>query len=195
VEPEVSDSPGWPPPDSDPDAFEPSDHHRLPLESRIPPESAPEANPLPGQAPRPGPSREQAEPGSRLPVPMPPMSLSPPPKRVRVVLAERKRARRVVRTLAEVEEQTDVGEMLVRNLMRSQLGTSLLLALIVVAVLGSLPLAFVHLRELSELSVLGLRLPWLLLGLAVYPFMLGVGWVYVRLADRNEQSFIKFVEE
>jgi len=123
------------------------------------------------------------------------MSLSPPPKRVRVVLAERKRARRVVRTLAEVEEQTDVGEMLVRDLMRSQLGTSLVLALVVAAVLGSLPLAFVYAPKLAELSVLGFRLPWLLLGFAVYPFMLGIGWIYVRQADRNEQNFVKFVEE
>lgn len=141
------------------------------------------------------PPPEQAARGNLLPERIPPMSLSPPPKRVRVVLAERKRARRVVRTLAEVEEQTDVGEMLVRDLMRSQLGISLVLALIVAAALGSLPLAFTYVPKLTEYSVLGIRLPWLLLGFAVYPFMLGIGWIYVRQADRNEQNFVKFVEE
>jgi len=176
----VSDSPSWPPPDRDPDDPDSFDRRRPPESRADVPES-----PRPEPAPQP----------NLLPVPMPPMSLSPPPKRVRVVLAERKRARRVVRTLAEVEEQTDVGEMLVRTHMRTQLGMSLLLALIVVAVLGALPLAFAYVPKLAEISVLGVRLPWLLLGFAVYPFMLGVGWVYVRLAERNEQSFIKLVEE
>jgi hypothetical protein len=197
----VSDSHDWPPPGSDqqdwpPDnepssfepAIEPSDHRRRSLESRV-------DIPQPGSTSQASPPAEQAAQANLLPERMPPMSLSPPPKRVRVVLAERKRARRVVRTLAEVEEQTDVGEMLVRNLIRSQLGTSLLLALIVVAALGAIPLAFAYVPKLAELSVLGVRLPWLLLGFAVYPFMLGIGWIYVRQADRNEQNFIKFVEE
>jgi hypothetical protein len=129
------------------------------------------------------------------PVPVPPARQSPPPKRVRVVLAERKRARRVVRTLAEVEEQTGVGEMLVRQLIRAQLTASVWLALFAAAALGSLPLVFAYVPAVGELSVLGLRLPWLVLGFAVYPFMLGVGWMYVRLADRNEQNFVNVVED
>jgi hypothetical protein len=119
----------------------------------------------------------------------------PPPKRVRVVLAERKRARRVVRTLAEVEEQTGVGEMLVRQLIRAQLVVSLLLTLVLLATVGALPLVFFYLDDLSRISILGIRLPWLVLGFAVYPLMLAVGWVYVRLADRTEQNFVNMVED
>jgi hypothetical protein len=129
------------------------------------------------------------------PVPVPPGRPSPPPKRVRVVLAERKRARRVVRTLAEVEEQTGVGELLVRQLIRSQLAASVWLALFVAVTIGGLPLAFAFVPTLGELSLLGFRLPWLLLGVVVYPFLLAVGWFYVRLADRNEQNFINVVED
>jgi hypothetical protein len=197
----VSDSPDWPQPGSDPDSFEPAiepnDHRRKSLESRvdIPGIPAPEPAPQASLPPAPQASLPPAPQQSLLPARRPPMSLSPPPKRVRVVLAERKRARRVVRTLAEVEEQTDVGEMLVRDLMGRQLGTSLLLTLILVAAVGSLPLAFNYIPKLTELSVFGIPLPWLLLGFAVYPFMLVVGWVYVRQADRNEQNFVKFVEE
>jgi hypothetical protein len=129
------------------------------------------------------------------PVPVPPPRSSPPPKRVRVVLAERKRARRVVRTLAEVEEQTGIGEMLVRQLIRTQFWGAVSLALFVMVTVGGLPLLFSYAPSLGEYSVLGLRLPWLLLGFAVYPFLLGVGWVYVRLADRNEQNFVNVVED
>lgn len=119
----------------------------------------------------------------------------PPPKRVRVVLAERKRARRVVRTLAEVEEQTGVGEMLIRQLVRAQLVVSLLLTLVIVATLGALPLVFFYLDDVNRIDILGIRLPWLVLGFAVYPFMVAVGWVYVRLADRTEQNFVNMVED
>lgn len=129
------------------------------------------------------------------PVAVPPPRPYPPPKRVRVVLAERKRARRVVRTLAEVEEQTGVGEMLVRQLIRAQLATSAWLAVLVVLAVGTLPVLFWYLPDVAELTVFGLQLPWLVLGLAVYPFLLGVGWLYVRLADRQEQNFVSMVED
>jgi hypothetical protein len=121
--------------------------------------------------------------------------LGPPPKRVRVVLAERKRARRVVRTLAEVEEQTGVGEMLVRSLIRAQLAISLWLALLVAVTVGALPLLFFYVEDIGRTSLFGIRLPWLVLGVAVYPFLLGVGWLYVRLADRTEQNFVNMVED
>ncbi|HEY0639500.1 MAG TPA: hypothetical protein VGD67_17775 [Pseudonocardiaceae bacterium] len=119
----------------------------------------------------------------------------PPPKRVRVVLAERKRARRVVRTLAEVEEQTGVGEMLVRNLIRAQLSVSLWLTLFVAVTIGALPAVFYYVEDIGEISLLGVRLPWLVLGVLVYPFLLVVGFVYVRYAERNEQTFVNMVED
>jgi hypothetical protein len=124
-----------------------------------------------------------------------PETLETPPKRVRVILAERKRARRVVRTLAEVEEQTGVGEMLVRQHIRSQLAVSLWLALFVAVTVGALPAVFYYVENLGTTNMLGIRLPWLVLGVAVYPFLLAVGWLYVRLAERNEQTFVNLVED
>ena len=99
-------------------------------------------------------------------------------KRVRVVLAERRRTRRVVRTLAEVEKQTAEGEELLRRLVRDQLSLAIRRGGLTVAVLGSLPLAFALVPSLGAVEVLGLRLPWLLLGVAVYPFLLAVAWSY-----------------
>lgn len=146
-----------------------------------------------GQAGQPGQAERWHQEAAHPVQPMP--RSGPPPKRVRVVLAERKRARRVVRTLAEVEEQTGVGEMLVRQLIRAQLVVSLLLTVVVIATIGALPLVFFYLDDLGRVSVLGIRLSWLVLSFAVYPFMLAVGWVYVRLADRTEQNFVNMVED
>lgn len=117
-----------------------------------------------------------------------------PGKRERIVLAERRRARRVVRTLAEVEEQTGVGEVLVRQLVRAQLLLALRLGLLTVVVLGAIPVAFALLPSLGTISIGGFRLPWLLLGVGVYPFLLAVAWSYNRSAERNEQDFTEMVE-
>ena len=51
-------------------------------------------------------------------------------KRERIVLAQRRNSRRVVRTLAELEDQTSVGEVLVRQLVLVQLLLSLRLMLL-----------------------------------------------------------------
>lgn len=117
-----------------------------------------------------------------------------PGKRERIVLAERRHARRVVRTLAEVEEQTGVGEVWVRQLIRAQLILALRLGLLTVVVLGAIPVAFALLPSLGTISIAGLRLPWLLLGVGVYPFLLAVAWSYNRSAERNEQDFAEMVE-
>lgn len=114
-------------------------------------------------------------------------------KRVRVVLAERRRTRRV-RTLAEVEKQTPAGEEMMRRLMRDQLSLAIRLGGLAVVVLGSLPLAFALVPSLGAVEVLGLRLSWLLLGVAVYPFLLAVAWSYNRNAEHYEQEFAETVE-
>lgn len=125
---------------------------------------------------------------------VPPPQRVNPGKRERIVLAERRRTRRVVRTLAEVEEQTGVGEVLVRQLIRTQLVLAMRLGLLTVAVLGAIPLTFALLPWLGTISIGGLRLPWLLLGLGVYPFLLAVGWFYNRSAERYDQDFTELVE-
>jgi hypothetical protein len=124
----------------------------------------------------------------------PPAGRAKPGKRERIVLAKRRSSRRVVRTLAELEDQTSVGEELVRQLMRVQLMLSIRLMLLTVVVLVSIPLAFLLAPSLGTTNILGLRLPWLLLGLAVYPFFVAVAWSYNRGADRTEHAFAEWVE-
>ncbi len=114
-------------------------------------------------------------------------------KRERIVLAKRRSSRRVVRTLAELEDQTSVGEVLARQLVRVQLMLSIRMMLLTVVVLAGIPLLFL-LPSLGTTTFLGLPLPWFLLGLAVYPFFVAVAWSYNRSADRNEQDFAEMVE-
>jgi hypothetical protein len=116
-----------------------------------------------------------------------------PGKRERIVLAKRRSSRRVVRTLAELEDQTSVGEVLARQLVRVQLMLSIRMMLLTGVVLAGIPLLFL-LPSLGTATILGMPLPWLLLGLVVYPFFVAVAWSYNRSADRNEQDFAEMVE-
>jgi hypothetical protein len=116
------------------------------------------------------------------------------PPRVRIVLAEAGRHARQDRTRADLAEQTRVGDALVRGLVRAQLALALRLALVVVVGLGGLPLLFAVAPAVSEAKVFGVTLPWLLLGVAAYPFLFAVGWAYLRLTERNEQDFTALVQ-
>jgi uncharacterized membrane protein (DUF485 family) len=115
-----------------------------------------------------------------------------PAKRVRVVLAGRSTPGAYARQ--EVEEQTEVGEVLIAGLVRAQLGLALRLSLVVVGFFGTLPLLFALAPGVTDVRLFGLRLPWLLLGVLAYPFVITVAWVYVRLAERNDQDFTELIE-
>src|SRR3954463_15318611 len=111
------------------------------------------------------------------------------PERTRVVLGEVAARRRPAdRSHADLAEQTPVGEALVKGLVRAQLALALRLSLVVVTGLGALPLLFAVAPAVGEAKVRGINLPWLLLGVASFPFLVGVGWAYVRWAERNEQD-------
>jgi hypothetical protein len=115
--------------------------------------------------------------------------------RVRVVLSERKGVARPVRTIKEVQEGTAVGDLLRRDLIRSQLLVTVRFALLTVLVLGALPAVFALLPVAGQARVLGVGLPWVVLGVLMYPFLVGVAWRYTRVADRVEQNFADHVQD
>jgi nucleoside permease NupC len=115
------------------------------------------------------------------------------PQRERVVLAHRRGAR-MVRTRVEVQEQTLVGDALVRGLVRAQLGLALRLAAVVICTVGAIPLLNVVFPELGAVTALGMRLNWLVLAVLVYPLLYGVGRLYVRLAEQAERDFVGVVD-
>jgi hypothetical protein len=116
-------------------------------------------------------------------------------KRVRVVLAERKSVARPVRTVVDITEGTGVGELLRTNLIGSQLAVALRFAIGAGLTLGLLPLLFAMVPEIGRVEVLGLRLPWLLLGVLVYPFLFGLGLWHTRTAEHLEQNFAEHVQD
>jgi nucleoside permease NupC len=115
------------------------------------------------------------------------------PHRQRVVLAHRRGAR-MVRTRVEVQEQTQVGDALVRGLVRAQLGLALRLAAVVVCAVAAIPLLNASFPGLAALTVAGLRLNWLVLAVLVYPLLYGAGRLYVRLAEQAERDFVRVVD-
>lgn len=116
------------------------------------------------------------------------------PRRKKLVLADASKPVTVLQRLAEVEEQTSVGEHLLRQFTRLQLRTALRIAALVVLLLGSLPLAAYLSPTFANLTVIGVRLPWLLLGVLPFPVLFGAGFWYHKLAERNERNFVNDVK-
>ncbi|WP_308205303.1 hypothetical protein [Mycolicibacterium frederiksbergense] len=100
----------------------------------------------------------------------------------------------MVRTRVEVQEQTQVGDALVRGLVRAQLGLGLRLALVVITVVVAILLLNTAMPDLAALSVFGIRLNWLILAGLAYPLLYGVGRLYVRLAEQSERDFVQVVD-
>jgi hypothetical protein len=111
-----------------------------------------------------------------------------------VVLAHRRGAR-IVRTRVEVQEQTEVGDALVRGLVRAQLGLALRLATVVASAVVVVVVSGRLFPALTTTSVFGIRLNWLVLAVLSYPLLYGVGRLYVRLADQGERDFVRVVDE
>ncbi|HEX7302053.1 hypothetical protein [Lentzea sp.] len=117
------------------------------------------------------------------------------PRRRRVVLADStKKSGKALRTIIELEEQTSVGEKLVRDLIRQQLKSAFGLAFAVLVGMCLLPITFFAFPQIGDLEVLGIPVPWLVLGLAPFPILYAVGWVFRRQAERHERDFVNMVD-
>lgn len=117
----------------------------------------------------------------------------PPRVRVTSPRVSAGRPRRVAVT-SEIDAQTRIGEIYMSSLLRAQLRLATLVIVGVGVLVAGLPLVFLVLPGLTDVHVLGVPLPWVLLGFAVYPFFFAVGWFYVRAAERNERDFTDMVE-
>lgn len=94
----------------------------------------------------------------------------------------------------EIDEETGVGEIYIRSLVRTQLRSAVAVVVALVVGVGSLPLVFALVPSVSEVRLGPVPLPWLVLGAAVYPVLLVVGWLYVRRAEAAEADFAALVE-
>jgi hypothetical protein len=81
-----------------------------------------------------------------------------------------------------------------RSLIRTQRTLGLLVVGLVAGGLATLPLVFTFAPAVSRTEVFGIGLPWVLLGVVVFPVFVLAGWFYVRQAERSEREFAELVE-
>jgi hypothetical protein len=116
------------------------------------------------------------------------------PPRVRVTGPSRL-APRTRSVVSEIDAQTELGEVYVRSLVRSQLRLALGVTVLLAATVGVLPLLFAASATVRRTEVLGVPLPWWLLGLLVYPLLVALARFYVVRAERNERAFRELVRD
>ncbi|MCW2858107.1 MAG: putative rane protein [Marmoricola sp.] len=120
------------------------------------------------------------------------MTDEPPVVRVRVT-GPRGGRPRPMSGASQIDARTDVGDIYMRALMRTQLRLALGVTAVVLATIGLLPVAFTLFGGFGTTTLLGIPLPWLLLGGGVYPVLIALAWVFVRRAERNEQAFLDLI--
>lgn len=119
---------------------------------------------------------------------------SPPPQRVRVTRTRRPTRsprRRTVRE--EIADDSRLGSTYVTSLRRAQLHLSLGVVTFGLLTLGALPLVFAVAPVTRRLTLLGMPLGWLVLGVLVYPGIVLTARWYVRATERLEVEFSDLV--
>ncbi|MFE4543098.1 hypothetical protein [Arthrobacter sp. NPDC056727] len=89
----------------------------------------------------------------------------------------------------ESVEDSAVGQVFVRSLIRSQLRLALVVAGGFLLILGAFPLLLAAIPGLADTRFAGIPLDWLLLGAGIYPVTGISAWLYIRSAARNEARY------
>jgi hypothetical protein len=117
-----------------------------------------------------------------------------PPRREIVTRPTRTTAGRgPVEAGRDIDEQTPLGETFMSSLLRTQLRLGLSVLALVLIPLAILPAAWALAPGIGRLTIGPVPLPWIVLGVGVYPLLVLAGWRYVRQAERNEAEFERIV--
>lgn len=120
--------------------------------------------------------------------------MNAPARRVRVVSPHSGPAVARRRIASDIDEQTLVGDVYVRALVRTQARLALSALACVGVVLAGLPLLLATDQALAQAQLLGFGVPWVLMGAGIPVLLVGVGWWYVRAVERAERVFADLVE-
>jgi hypothetical protein len=93
----------------------------------------------------------------------------------------------------EISEQTDIGEVFMSSLIRSQRRLAVIVCGAVGMLLCGLALLGAFAPRLAQWHVFGLPVPWLLLAIVIYPVLIGLAVFAVRQAERHERDFAELV--
>ena len=121
---------------------------------------------------------------------------TPRPVRVRVTSPHTERSTSRARRTAtsEIDAQSELGEIYVAALLRSQLRLAISTIVTLALTIGSLPVVFSLVPELTRRHLLGMPVSWVVLAFGCYPVLALLAWRYVRVAERNERAFTHVVE-
>jgi hypothetical protein len=122
------------------------------------------------------------------------MSATPPsgpPRRVRITSPRREARRQAARRPAtqELEEQTGLGEVYLSALLRAQLRLSLAILLGIGVIVLGLPALFLLVPATRDIHIGSIPLPWLAIGVLIYPVVVVAARIYVRQSERIEREF------
>ncbi len=120
-----------------------------------------------------------------------------PGRRVRITSPRREARRRGERRPAaqELEEQTGLGGVYLSALLRAQLRLSLAILLGVGVIVLGLPAMFILLPATQNLRVGPIPLPWIAIGVLVYPVVFVAARIYVSQAERIEREFSELMDQ
>lgn len=115
--------------------------------------------------------------------------MTQPAPRVRVTRTRTSEPARPPSLRSEITTQSPLGATYLDSLVRAQRRLTVRVLGTLVAVLVGLLLTFALVPASRRLELLGLPLPWLLLGVVLYPAAVLVAWRYTRGAERIEAQF------
>ncbi|MGH8963165.1 MAG: hypothetical protein ACRDWT_18570 [Jatrophihabitantaceae bacterium] len=123
--------------------------------------------------------------------------MTEPVRRVRITHPRTEAARRAPfrAPSREIGEQTALGELYMRSLIRSQRRLAITVCATIGVLLAGVALAQVFFPRFATIHALGIPLPWLLLGVLVYPALIALAAYTVRQAERNERAFTDLVRK
>lgn len=127
------------------------------------------------------------------------MSGSPtgdPLRRVRITSPRRDARPRAARRPAtqELAEQTGLGEVYLAALLRAQLRLSVSILLGTGVVVLGLPALFALVPATRSIHVGSIPLPWLAIGVCLYPLVVVAARIYVRQSERIERDFSELMK-
>jgi hypothetical protein len=116
-------------------------------------------------------------------------------RRVRVTHPRTEAARRAPTrpVVREISEQTDIGEVFMSSLIRSQRRLAIIVCGAVAILLCGVALLGAFAPRLARWNVFGLPVPWLVLAIAVYPLLIVLALFAVQQAERHERDFTELV--
>lgn len=121
--------------------------------------------------------------------------MTSPPERVRITHQRTDAVRRGPHRppAREIDEQTRLGDVYMSSLIRSQRRLAITVCASIAVLLVGIALLGAFAGPFATIRVLGVPLPWLVLGLLVYLPLIALGWYTVRSSERTERDFMELV--